>query len=200
MEATMGDVLLRGGARSRRPPSRLRLREETFLEYLIRPAWHEDAAGISRVIISALRETNAKDYSEAVIARVGQSFSPTAVLDLLDRRLVFVAVKGDEIIGTASLDGRVVRTVFIKPECQSCGIGRALMAQLERVAIEKGVAVLAVPSSVTAERFYTKLGFNAIRDSYHGQERTIVMERPLRGVPQRSEAIGHETKSSFPKR
>jgi GNAT superfamily N-acetyltransferase len=158
--------------------------KETPLEYLIRPARREDAAGISRVIISALRETNAKDYSEAVIARVEPSFSPTAVLDLLERRLVFVATKGDDIIGTASLDGRVVRTVFIKPECQSRGIGRALMAQVEQVAIEKGVAVLAVPSSVTAESFYAKLGFNAIRDSYHGEERTIVMERSLRGVSQ----------------
>lgn len=45
-------------------------REQAALEYLIRPARREDAAGISRVIISALRETNAKDYSEAVIARV----------------------------------------------------------------------------------------------------------------------------------
>ena len=149
------------------------------MEYLIRPARPEDAAAISRVIISALRETNAKDYSEAVIARVEQNFSPTAVRDLLERRLVFVAATGDDIVGTASLDGRVVRTVFIKPECQSRGIGRALIAQVERVAIEKGVTVPAVPSSVTAEPFYAKLRFNAVRDSYHGEERTIVMERPL---------------------
>jgi predicted N-acetyltransferase YhbS len=162
--------------------SRYRKQKETALEYLIRPARPEDAAAISRVIISALRETNAKDYSEAIIARVEQNFSPTAVLELLQRRLVFVAAKGDDIVGTASLDGRVVRTVFIKPECQSRGIGRALMAQVERVAIEKGVTVLAVPSSVTAEPFYAKLGFNAVRDSYHGEERTIVMERPLPGV------------------
>jgi len=38
---------------------------------------------------------------------------------------------------------------------------------------------LAVPSSVTAEQFYSKLGFSAVHDSYHGEERTIVMERNL---------------------
>src|SRR6185503_12028476 len=86
------------------------------LEYLIRAASHEDAEGISRVIVSALRETNAKAYSEAVIARVVQIFSPTAVLGLLERRIVFVAANGNEIIGTASLDGGSVRTVFIQPE------------------------------------------------------------------------------------
>ena len=149
------------------------------MEYQIRPARREDAEGISRVIISSLRETNAKDYPEAVIARLAQNFSPAAVLDLLDRRLVFVAAAGNEIVGTASLDGRVVRTVFVKPECQSKGIGRALMAQVVQVAIERGVAVLAVRSSVTAEAFYAKLGFNAVRDSYYGEERTIEMERTL---------------------
>ena len=39
--------------------------------------------------------------------------------------------------------------------------------------------MLTVPSSVTAEPFYAKLGFRPVRDSYHGEERTIIMERPL---------------------
>jgi hypothetical protein len=30
---------------------------------------------------------------------------------------------------------------------------------------------VAVQSSVTAEQFYAKLGFRALRDSYHGDER-----------------------------
>ena len=105
------------------------------MEYVIRPARSEDAEGIIRVIISALRETNAKDYSQAVIARVEGSFSPAAVLDLLERRTVFVAIVEDNIVGTASLDGEVVRTVFILPEYQGRGIGRALMARVERAAI-----------------------------------------------------------------
>ncbi len=150
------------------------------MDCVIRRACSSDAEGISRVIVTALRDTNAKDYSEAVIARVEQSFSPTAVSGLLMRRLVFVALDQDTIVGTASLDDRVVRTVFVDPKLQGLGIGRALMAEVERVAVERGVAVLAVPSSVTAQSFYAKLGFSPLRDSYHGEERTIVMERPLR--------------------
>lgn len=152
------------------------------MDYLIRSAERKDAEGISRVIISALRETNAKDYSEAVVARVEESFSPTAIVNLLERRRVFVAASHDEIIGTASLDRNVVRTVFVKPDCQNSGIGRALMREVERVAMEQGIDTLLVPSSITAESFYAKLGFHAVRDSYHGEERTIVMERPLVGA------------------
>lgn len=149
------------------------------MERLIRPARREDAEAISRIIISALRQTNARDYTAAVIARVERSFSPAAVLDLLDRRMVLVAVDDGRIVGTASLDGQVVRTVFIAPEYQGRGIGRALMAEVERVASEREVTVLTVPSSITAEPFYAKLGFKAVRDEYHGDERTIVMERQL---------------------
>lgn len=154
------------------------------MQYVIRPARREDADGISRVIVAALRETNAKDYSEAVIARVAQNFSPTAVHGLMEHRIVFVAATADQVVGTASLDDLVVRTVFVQPEWQSRGVGRALMSEVERVAIERGVSVLAVPSSVTAEPFYAKLGFIAVRDSYHGEERTIVMERRLAGNAQ----------------
>ncbi|WP_280940334.1 hypothetical protein [Mesorhizobium sp. LNHC221B00] len=37
--------------------------------------------------------------------------------------------------------------------------------------------MLTVPSSLTAEAFYARLGFRAVRDSYHGEERTIIMQR-----------------------
>ena len=53
------------------------------------------------------------------------------------------------------------------------------MAEIERTARERNIARLAVPSTVTAETFYARLGFKPVRDSYHGDERTIIMERPL---------------------
>ncbi|WP_292449493.1 GNAT family N-acetyltransferase [Mesorhizobium sp.] len=63
----------------------------------------------------------------------------------------------DRIVGTASLDGRTVRSVFVDPELQRRGIGKRLMAEVEDA---------------------------AHGDGYHGGERTI-MERSLR-QPSRS--------------
>ena len=53
------------------------------------------------------------------------------------------------------------------------------MIELELRAREAGVTTLHVPSSLTAEPFYTKLGFHTVRDVYHGNERTLVMEKGL---------------------
>lgn len=149
------------------------------IESSIRPARDGDVGAVSQVILCALRETNAKDYTPETIARIEKSFSPAAVQELISKRKVFVAVLGQQIVGTASLDGKVIRSVFVAPNAQGRGIGRQLMAEVERDAREAGITALVVPSSVTAEQFYAKLGFKAVRDSYYGDERTIIMERHL---------------------
>ncbi|QQO18438.1 GNAT family N-acetyltransferase [Bradyrhizobium diazoefficiens] len=149
----------------------------------IRLALEDDADDISGVILRALRETNAKDYTNEIIERVARSFSPGAVRQLIGKRTVFVAAIGARIVGTASLDGSVVRTVFVAPDVQARGIGKRLIAEIERTARERNIPALTVPSSITAEAFYARLGFRAVRNSYYGDERTIVMERKLGDPP-----------------
>lgn len=146
---------------------------------LIRKATDKDATAISRVIVAALRESNRQDYSAAVIAQVELSFSPSAILRLLAQRQVYVATHGEDLIATASLDQATVRSVFVAPACQGRGAGRALMAAVESAAAINGVSQLRVPSSITAEGFYRSLGYSTVRDEYHGEERTIIMEKLL---------------------
>lgn len=149
------------------------------MECTIRPALEDDSGEISAVILRALRETNARDYTAEIITRLEQSFGPDAVRKLIGRRTVFVAVMDRRVVGTASLDGDVVRTVFVAPDVQGRGIGKSLIAEIERTARGRNIAGLAVSSSVTAETFYARLGFKVVRDSYHGDERTIIMKRSL---------------------
>ncbi|HCF7340383.1 TPA: GNAT family N-acetyltransferase [Pseudomonas aeruginosa] len=149
------------------------------MECHVRPATSGDAVAISRVVIAALRESNSQDYPPDVIAQVEQSFSPEAIITKLTRRKVFVALLGENIIGTAGLDGDVVRSVFVDPAHQKGGIGRHLMDVIHTAAASSGVGAVRVPSSITAESFYAALGYQKIRDEFHGAERTIVMEKRL---------------------
>lgn len=145
----------------------------------VRSATSSDSAGISRVVVAALRGTNAEDYSADVIAQVEKGFAPESVRKLIERRKVFVAMQGEDITGTASLDGNVVRSVFVDPVYQGRGIGRQLMQEIHGTAASAGVKVLRVPSSITAEKFYAALGYQKIRDEFYGAERTIVMEKRM---------------------
>lgn len=145
----------------------------------LRPARKGDAEAISGLIVRALRETNAKDYAPEIIARLERNFTPAAVRTWLTSRRVFVAVVDRRIAGTASLDGNTVRAVFVAPDLQGRGIGRLLMGTVERAAAAMGIRRLAVSSSITAEAFYAKLGYGAVRDAWHDGERAIIMEREL---------------------
>lgn len=149
------------------------------MDCMIRLATKDDAPAISRIVIATLRESNAQDYPPEVIAQVEKSFTPEAVAVLLNKRKVFIALMQDDLIATASLDGDVVRTVFVDPVYQGSGVGRRLMETLHAQALNAGIANLRVPSSLTAEGFYAGLGYRKVRDEYHGAERTVVMEKSL---------------------
>ncbi|WP_416049501.1 GNAT family N-acetyltransferase [Cupriavidus basilensis] len=146
------------------------------MNFSVRLAFPEDASAISSVIIGALRETNSKDYSPEIIGLVEQNFSPTGIGSLISQRRMYVAASSREILGTASLDGDVVRSVFVAPDHQGKGIGKRLMRVIEDYARDLGIESLKVPSSVTAESFYARLGFHVLREQFHGEERTIIME------------------------
>ena len=143
----------------------------------IRPATPADASAISAVIIQSLQQTNAADYSAALIARVEQSFTPERIVALLEQRQVLVALLDQQLVGTASLQGNVVRSVFVTPVLQGIGVGRALMFAIEDLARQAGQTLLRVPSSITAEAFYARLGYAKLREVLEGEERIIVMER-----------------------
>ncbi len=141
------------------------------MECHVRPATSKDATSISRVVIAALRESNSQDYPPDIIAQVERSFAPEVVTAQLAKRRVFVALLGENIIGTASLDGN--------PAHQKGGIGRHLMEVIHAAAACDGIEAVRVPSSITAEKFYAALGYQKVRDEFHGAERTIVMEKQL---------------------
>lgn len=146
---------------------------------VIRAATVLDAEGISRVILAALRHSNAADCDAATLARVARSFTPQAVATLLDRRVVWVALEGGLIAATAGLEKDVVRSVFVDPTYQRRGIGEQMIGCIEQEALDSGVLQLQVPSSLTAQGFYARLGYRVVREVRHGDERTVVMAKVL---------------------
>jgi N-acetylglutamate synthase-like GNAT family acetyltransferase len=149
----------------------------------IRSATLADADAISHVIIQTLKEVNAKDYPDTVIKEVIKNFSKKQIAAKMKQRKVFVIVEKEHIIGTASLEGNLIRTVFILPDKQGKNAGSLLMYYLEEVARKANIPCLTVSSSITAEGFYRKLGYRVLRNEYYGEERTIIMEKTISEIP-----------------
>lgn len=53
---------------------------------LIRLATTDDAAEISRVVLSALHESDARDYGPETIARVAHGFAPDGIAAMIATR------------------------------------------------------------------------------------------------------------------
>jgi GNAT superfamily N-acetyltransferase len=145
----------------------------------IRLATANDAEAICRVAIRTLRQTNARDYSADVIARLVGGFSPQRIATFIASRPFYVAIARGSIVGTANLDGAAARAVFVDPDHQGKGIGTSMMAAVEDLARARSVTTLHVQSSITAEGFYKQLGYIAVSEKLHGIERTIMMEKLL---------------------
>jgi len=155
----------------------------------IRIANIEDAPAISRVIIRALRETNARDYTPLIIERIAASFSPHHVAHAVAERQVLVATPANSasadglssgtIIGTVSFERGALRSFFVDPAYHGEGIGSALLEEIEGLAAAKGFFSLSVAASITAESFYLHRGYTTLRPVQQGNVHVFLMRKEL---------------------
>jgi GNAT superfamily N-acetyltransferase len=144
----------------------------------IRRATADDYHAVHDIVLRALRETNARDYPASVIDRLALTL-PEKVASNLDAWHALVAVLDARVVGTASLIGDTIKSVFVHPDYQRRGIGTKLMGAVENIALARSVRALNVQSSITAQPFYAKWGFDTVREEFYGEERTIVMSKAI---------------------
>lgn len=140
---------------------------------LVREFAPEDAEQLSRLIVRNLRRVNIQDYSSEAIEALVPFYTPQKLIDEAMNQYTIVCVDGDELVGTASLDGDRVRNVFVASDKHRRGIGRLLMAHMEARARENDLTSLYLHSGLSAQGFYRALGYQAL-------ER---VERELDGIP-----------------
>jgi GNAT superfamily N-acetyltransferase len=145
----------------------------------IRSAVPNDAAPAAAVIHAAFRQSNARDYAPTIIERLVAAFTPERVAQLIAQGGTLVAIADNALVGTASLVGSTVQSVFVDPRRQGTGIGAALMRRLEAMAGSRRVERLSLQSSLTAAGFYRRLGYAMTGERDHEGERAMAMEKML---------------------
>jgi len=114
----------------------------------------------------AVRALASKDYPPAVL----DAWAPLPITDAAVER--FLTNRDNEIRLIAELDGEAVgigAIVVAKGELRACyvagraarqGVGSAIVAAIERIAIAHGLTELHLESSLTAELFYARAGYS----------------------------------------
>ena len=132
----------------------------------IRRFENTDAAEVSALIQKTLRITNSRDYPEDYIERDVQLFTPEYVILRAGWTHFYVACTDGVIAGCGAIgpywdreDESSLFNIFVLPEYQGRGIGRAIVDTLEQDEYFLRARRVEIPASITACDFYRKLGY-----------------------------------------
>ena len=148
-------------------------------DLVIRYARPDDGAAISALVQRTVSISNSRDYPAEVVASIVADFGIDKLAARMAQRDVFVCERDDRIVGTISLGGDRLRSLFVWPEFQQGGIGAQLVAHLEAHARVKGVRELMLSSSLTARGFYERLGYRLIEREENDGVSTFLMTKVL---------------------
>lgn len=129
----------------------------------ITPADYEQ---ISDIICRCLTQVNIRDYGEEHIAKMLPAFAPDTLGDWFNGADTFVIRSTGAVVGTGTLRGSEIQTVFVDPEYHGSGFGRRLMEQLESLARSRGVSEITLRSSLTSRSFYERLDYRVQGTTY----------------------------------
>ena len=146
------------------------------LPFQLRLGRPDDAAAILETQRSAIRQTAASAYSPAIIDEWAPAVIVRERVDTFRRwiergeELIVVAMEpAGEIIGFGSIvpANSELRAVYVDAAYGGQGVGRALLARLEELARDAGVAELRMDASINAVPFYEANGFISLERGEH---------------------------------
>jgi putative acetyltransferase len=140
---------------------------------IVRELRPEETRDFLEIIRAAVRVTAAADYPPDVI----EAWAPLPVTDAeVDEARVnregeirLVAILDGKIAGIGALipQGCELRACYVSPDASRSGVGKGLVTEIERIARLRGVPHLDLDSSLTAEPFYLKLGYQVLARREH---------------------------------
>ena len=135
-------------------------------EFAIRLFVESDAGAVQNIIHRGLREINGKDYPAELIEEYCAYFTLEKIKSQADSAHMYVAVSGDKIVGTGSIapywnseKESILLTIYVLPEMIGQGIGTAIINALEKDEYFLRANRIEIPSSITAVKFYQKMGY-----------------------------------------
>lgn len=133
---------------------------------MIRKFQASDAQAASHLICRNLREVNCRDYAPDVIEQLIREHTPEHLLQMAAEGRTFIAEKGGTPIGILRVlpsqetpQEYWLCTIFVSPDYHGHGIGRQLVKAGEQFVRQAGGSVVRLCASLTAHRFYQKLGY-----------------------------------------
>ena len=139
------------------------------MEVKIRKYTKSDAKALLALYYYTVHATNIKDYNPDQV----NAWAPTATegIGSWNERLIHekavVAEAGNTIVGFGTLHdkGKSIGMLYVNPDFQGKGVGKALLKKLEKKIKKKGEGETTVEVSITARPFFESRGYHWVRDN-----------------------------------
>lgn len=135
----------------------------------VRPATPEDAPAVLALHRAAIRERGPTAYDDRAVAAWARRGDPDDY-PIGDPDHEFLVAERDGAVagfGDLALDEAEIVGVYVHPDHQRRGVGRALVERLESVARDRGHDALELVASLNAVGFYRVLGYERVRPERH---------------------------------
>ena len=149
----------------------------------LRRAQAKDAPALARLVAATIAFSNAYEYTAQGRARIARLYTAPMLARSIARGRVHVARDAKGLAGLVAVSpGRQalnVDALFVHPDAQGLGLGAALLEHGLEAAWSGGETAprVTVLSSLTAEGFYARRGFERLREVPRDYGLAILMSR-----------------------
>lgn len=123
-----------------------------------------DIGALKRLIHDTIDVSYAEVYPPRAVEFFKAFHSEEKILDRSRAGTVLVVEEAGELTATGSMVDGEIFAVFVAPDVQQGGRGKALMAALEQEARDSGVVVSELSVSLPSMRFYRGLGYEIVEE------------------------------------
>ena len=139
------------------------------MEINIRKATIQDCKALCEIHISSIRELTMSHHSEEEIEVWSSGRTPDRYEKHISERQVIIAQDMSLPVGFGTFDpttGELIQ-LYVRPEYARKGVGKQILEELINITMASGLREIHLLSSLNAEAFYAKAGFQSGQKGKH---------------------------------